>query len=166
MGLTFPSERPVFLREYAAHQYGVLPYFISKTLVEMPVVLGTNFVTFAVSYWIMGLHGNFFIMTILSWLLGLASSSLSLLVGCGVGSVQKAVQLAPLVLIPQMLFSGLFVPVSAIPASLRWIKWIVPLKYSINLLAMAEFSYVHDSTRHCLANNTEAQCHQLIPGDM
>merc|ERR1712048_644317 len=41
--LTFPSERPVFLREYAAHQYGVLPYFISKTLVEMPVVLGTNF---------------------------------------------------------------------------------------------------------------------------
>eukprot|EP00969_Alexandrium_andersonii_P132902 5877610-Alexandrium_andersonii.AAC.1 len=36
--LTFPSERPVFLREYAAKQYRVTPYFLAKTLVEMPVV--------------------------------------------------------------------------------------------------------------------------------
>merc|ERR1712187_1014073 len=155
MGLTFPSERPVFLREYAAHQYGVLPYFISQTFVEMPVVLGTNIVTFVVSYWIMGLHGNIFTMILLSWLLGLASSSLSLIVGCGVGSVQKAIQLAPLVLIPQMLFSGLFIPVEKIPQSLRWVKFLCPLKYAINLLELEEFAYVHQSLAACASEHSD-----------
>jgi len=41
--LTFPQERPVFLREYAARQYGVVPYFVSKTIVEMPVILSLHF---------------------------------------------------------------------------------------------------------------------------
>merc|ERR1712187_510734 len=149
MGLTFPSERPVFLREYAAHQYGVLPYFISQTFVEMPVVLGTNVVTFLISYFIMGLHGNIFIMILLSWLLGLSSSSLALIVGCGVGSVQKAIQLAPLVLIPQMLFSGLFIPVEKIPQSLRWVKFLCPLKYAINLLELEECRYVQPALDEC-----------------
>lgn len=33
---------------------------------------------------------------------------------------RQAIQLAPLALIPQMLFSGLFLPVSKIPESLQW----------------------------------------------
>lgn len=34
--LTFLSERPVFLREYANKMYGIWPYFISKSLIEIP----------------------------------------------------------------------------------------------------------------------------------
>jgi hypothetical protein len=156
--LLFPSERPVFLREYAANQYGVVAYFISKTLVEMPVLVGTQVVTFLVAYWLMGLHGNFILMVLLSWLLGLASASISLIVGCGVASAQKAMQLAPLALIPQMLFSGLFIPVQKIPASLRWVKYICPLKYAIDLLELEEFRYVHDAYDKCVALHGEPYC--------
>jgi len=163
--LTFPNERPVFLREYAAQQYGVVAYFISKTLVELPVVLGTQVVTFLLAYWIMGLHGNFVYLTVLSWLLGIASSSLSLIVGCGVASAQKAIQLAPLVLIPQMLFSGLFIPVSKIPSSLRWVRYLCPLKYAINLLELEEFRYVEDAVNNCEAQYGELACMTKIPGD-
>lgn len=35
--LTFSEERPVFLREQANNMYGVLPYYLAKTLVEFPI---------------------------------------------------------------------------------------------------------------------------------
>ncbi|CAE7759180.1 ABCG2 [Symbiodinium sp. CCMP2456] len=166
--LQFPQERPVFLREYAAHQslcckevwfrYGVVPYFISKTIVEMPVVLLAQIVTFLVTYWWMGLHGSVLLLVLVSWGLGVTSSSLALLVGCGVSTAQKAIQLAPLTLIPQMLFSGLFVPVAKIPLSLRWVRYLCPLKYAINLMTIVEFSYVKENIDNCEQEYSQAQC--------
>jgi hypothetical protein len=143
--LTFPSERPVFLREYAAKQYGVIQYFVSKSVVELPVVFLTSVVMFLITYWVMGFHGNFLMLVIYSWLLGITSSGLSMIVGGGVASVEKAIQLAPLVLLPQMLFSGLFIPVDQIPDSLKWVQYMCPLKYAINLMAGAEFHYVKET---------------------
>lgn len=162
--LSFPAERPVFLREYAAKQYSVAPYFISKTLVEMPVVLVGQIITFLVAYFIMGLHGNFLYEILVTFGLGIASSSLALLIGCGVASAQKAIQLAPLTLIPQMLFSGLFLPVQKIPASLRWVKYICPLRYAINLLTHIEFSYIKDRLDDCVL----PACNPMkeLPGDV
>lgn len=147
--LTFPQERPVFLREYAAKQYGVVPYFVSKTIVEMPVILFAAVLQFLVSYWLMGLQGNFLLLVIVSWLLAITSSALALIVGCGVASVEKAIQFGPLVLLPQMLFSGLFVPINSIPASLRWVQYVCPLKYAINILGMVEFWYVKEELDSC-----------------
>jgi len=163
--LTFPSERPVFLREYAAKQYGVVPYFVSKTLMEMPVVFLTQIVTYLVSYWIMGLHGSFIDLVLIGWALGLASSSLGLVVGCAVSSAQKAIQLAPLALIPQMLFSGLFLPIKKIPSSLRWVQHLCPLKYAIDLAALTEFSYVHDRIDECESGKQPSACLTEHPGD-
>lgn len=163
--LSFPSERPVFLREYAAQQYSVLPYFIAKTLVEMPVVFISNILTYLFSYFIMGLQGNFLGLTVIGWALGITSSSLALVIGCGVASGEKAIQLAPLALIPQMLFSGLFLPVSKIPSSLQWVKYLCPLKYAINLATMTEFHYIKDSMDACESKNPEEECRGLFPGD-
>jgi len=163
--LSFPSERPVFLREYAAQQYGVVPYFISKTLVEMPVVLVSQALTYLIAYWIMGLQGNPLGLVLIAWALGITSSSLALVVGCSVASAQKANQLAPLALIPQMLFSGLFLPVSKIPVSLQWVKYLCPLKYAINLATMTEFQYVKQSMDDCEGSATTAACRALQPGD-
>eukprot|EP00933_Yihiella_yeosuensis_P004369 TRINITY_DN108733_c0_g1_i1.p1 TRINITY_DN108733_c0_g1~~TRINITY_DN108733_c0_g1_i1.p1 ORF type:complete len:672 (-),score=104.87 TRINITY_DN108733_c0_g1_i1:466-2481(-) len=163
--LQFPAERPVFLREYAAGQYGVVPYFISKTLVELPVVFASSFVMFAICYPLMGLHGEFLLLVLVAWTLGIASSSLGLLVGCGVASGQKALQLAPLTLIPQMLFSGLFLPVESIPLSLRWVRFLCPLKYAINLMALVEFKYVKDSIDECQSRYPSTVCKIQHPGD-
>jgi len=159
--LTFPSERAVFLREYAARQYRVAPYFLSKTLAEMPVVLVGQVLTFLVAYWIMGLHGSFAGLVAITWALGVASSSLALVIGCGVASGQKALQLAPLALIPQMLFSGLFLPVEKIPLSLRWVEYLCPLRYAINLLTQLEFSYIRERLGACAGDPRRE-----APGDL
>jgi ABC-type multidrug transport system permease subunit len=156
--LTFPQERPVFLREYAARQYGVVPYFVSKTLVEMPVILVAAALQFLVSYWLMGLKGNFLWLVVVSWLLAITSSALALIVGCGVASVEKAIQFGPLVLLPQMLFSGLFVPINSIPTSLRWVQYICPLKYAINVLGVVEFWYVKKELDSPICQDAQANC--------
>lgn len=37
--LSFPEERPVFLREYSTNHYGVVSYFISRLAMEALVTL-------------------------------------------------------------------------------------------------------------------------------
>lgn len=56
--LTFPLERVVFLRERGTDTYGTIPYFASKLLVEMPVVLFMSFVSMLIAYWALSLGGE------------------------------------------------------------------------------------------------------------
>merc|ERR1712061_934740 len=62
---------------------------------------------------------------------------------------EKAMQFAPLVLLPQMLFSGLFIPVNSIPVSLRWLQYVCPLKYAINAMGVVEFWFVKETIDGC-----------------
>jgi len=162
--ITFPNERPVFLREHAAGQYRVLAYLLAKTLVEMPILAVAQTLQLTVMYFIAGLGGDFFLLVLYAWMLGLAASSIALLIGCAVGTSENAVRVAPLVQVPQMLFSGLFLPVQKIPSSIRWIKTIVPLKYAINLLVSTEFADVVDRWDSCVASKGTLACTAEMPG--
>ncbi len=44
-------ERPVFLREQANKSYRVLPYYVSKTIVEIPILILTPTITLTLIYW-------------------------------------------------------------------------------------------------------------------
>ena len=140
--LGFPLERPMFLREYATGTYGAAPYFLSKTLVEIPVSLIQTTLVFLCTYWTLGFTGNFVFLVLYGTLLGMVAASIALVVGAVADSVQAAMQFTPVIFVPQILFSGVFVPISDIPASLRWVQYLCSLKYAINLVALAEF---HDS---------------------
>lgn len=137
--LSFPLERPVFLREYATGSYGITSYFWSKLVVELPLSLLTFVVSWVCAYWLMELNGNFFELILETWALALVASSTALLLGCCSSNVQVAVQLAPLVFIPQLLFAGFFIAIEQIPAPLRWIQYICGLKFVINLALITEF---------------------------
>merc|ERR1719174_974781 len=95
--LQFPSERPIFLREYAANMYGTAPYFLAKTLVEIPVAFLTSLENWLISYWVMGFSGNFLYLVIISWALTLTASSTALFIGCSVANAQSAQELSPLI---------------------------------------------------------------------
>jgi energy-coupling factor transporter ATP-binding protein EcfA2 len=140
--LNFPLERPVFLREYAVGTYGVIPYFISKMLVEIPMMLLQVTVQFACNYWLIGFNCNFFLLVLLVTLLGSAAASTSILIGSISSDVTVAVQLTPLLFVPQLLFAGFFIPINEIPFWLRWPQYLCTLKYSLNLLMLLEFGDV------------------------
>ena len=56
MILLFPSERPLFVREYANGTYSAFAYFWSKLVMELPLSLITALITFLVCYWLEALQ--------------------------------------------------------------------------------------------------------------
>ena len=142
MLLSFPLERPVFLREYATGTYSAAPYFLSKLMVEVPMSILQSLALFLTAYWLMDLQGVFPYLVLATALLGLVSASVALLIGSISANAQTAIQLSPLIFVPQILFAGIFIPNSQIPSFLRWAQYLCSLKYGINLLTIAEFKTI------------------------
>ena len=49
----------MFLREQANKMYGVLPYFIAKNIMDIPVILITPMLTALINYFAFGLFLSF-----------------------------------------------------------------------------------------------------------
>jgi len=160
----FSQDRPTFLREYAAQKYDILPYFLSKFMVEVPLVLVGQLLAYAIAYPMIGFHGNFFVLIIIAWSLGLSISSLAMLLGCAVNNPESAISLSPLVLVPQIAMSGLFLPMSMIPSYLQWVPLLCPMRYGVSLAALAEFSDIEGVISECEATYSATKCRQLLPG--
>ena len=112
---------------------------LAKILVELPRALASPLAALIAAYFLIDFEANFFILLGIMWLLSLAVASYSVALGAAVSDPEQAQQLAPLVLVPQLLFAGLFVPISAIPDFISWAQYICVLKYAINLGTLAEF---------------------------
>merc|ERR1719218_221713 len=88
----------------------------------------------------MGLQGNFILLVVIAWALSITASSTALFIGCSVANAQSAQELAPLIFVPQILFTGIFIPIGLIPVWLRWLQYLCALKYAINLGCVVEFA--------------------------
>jgi hypothetical protein len=139
--ITFPNQRPVFMREYAAGLYSTIPYILSRFLVDCLVTATTSLFAWLLAFWMMGLNGNFFYFWFITFLLGMAASSMGLVLGSCVSTGRKALLLSPLILVPNILFAGFYLPLQQIVVAIRWIQWICFLGYSVKLLVIAEFAW-------------------------
>ena len=119
--------------------YGVIPYFVAKTMVELPLSYIGCWILFGVSYPFVELHGDINIMVLAAFGLGTASASMALCVAACVVSLEAALQFVPMLFIPQILFAGMFIKMSQIPKYLRWIQHICGLKYAMNIVTAEEF---------------------------
>jgi len=138
--LSFPFERPMFLREYSTGTYGATAYFLSKWIIEIPMALAQCLVQYILAYNLCEFQGDFMIEVLCALGNGLAASSLALVVGCAIPDVKTVTELSPLLFVPQLLFSGFFVRTSMIPLFMRWAQYLCALKYSLNLILLTEFS--------------------------
>lgn len=53
-GMTFQNERPVFLREQANKMYGVVPYYLAKTLTDIPSFIIDPIIATAITFFAIG----------------------------------------------------------------------------------------------------------------
>merc|ERR1712216_590213 len=90
----------------------------------------------------MGILG-LLLMIASTWLMAVSAASMALWVGCIVSTPSSAVQLAPAISVPQILFSGLFLKSKDLPIYLRWVQYVCALKYAINLLCIIEYKDVN-----------------------
>lgn len=160
MLLTFASERPVFIRERASNAYGTFPYFLSKTAAEIPLLILQNLVMWLIAYWMMGLKGHFLVHWCASALVSGASTSIALLVGCIVADAKQAMEAAPGLFVPQILFAGFFVKMDMIPPFMRWIQYICSLKWGTNIAMINEFGDTPDGKKLIEMNDADPD---LVP---
>jgi ABC transport system ATP-binding/permease protein len=107
------KERVIFKREYAAN-LRIIPYVLSKISIQSIVSLAQSLLFVSTVFVIFGLpesgilwEWSFFEMTITTFLVSLAASSTGLLVSSLSPNTEIAMIAAPLLLVPQMLFSGM-----------------------------------------------------------
>ncbi|KAJ3117086.1 ATP-binding cassette sub- G member 1 [Phlyctochytrium bullatum] len=139
----FGEEKVVFTREFGAGYYGLPAYFFSKIMVEMPFQIIFPWVFATVVYWFVGLQNiavKYFIYVLFSILSSCCGFSLGIAIACIFESLETALAAAPLLLMPLMLFSGLFVNNGSIPVYFDWIKYISPMKYAFEGLYKNEFT--------------------------
>jgi len=125
--------------------------------VELPRYLLVSLLTIVTVYWLMGFEGNFFAYILVVFVLSAASASYAVVLGSVVSDPKQGQELAPLILVPQLLFTGLFVPISTIPKWLRWIQYICVLKYGVNLGTLVEFGDCSS-----FRNSTRLECEALL----
>ena len=149
--LTFLSERPVFLREYANKMYGIWPYFFSKSIVEVPFQACVPFLTAVITYFAVGLTDDadrFFLHACVLILDVFCATSFGFFVGCAVTNESAANALISLMILPFILFAGYFVNLDDVYVWLRWIQYISPIRYSTEALVRIEFE---DNNRYTLS---------------
>ena len=137
--LEFPKDRPVFLREYSTNHYRVIPYFIAKLSVEGTITFGQVLSQCLAAYFLMSLRMPFILLLLISYVLAMASTSIGVLIGSLVEDPKVAAELMPVLIVPQLMFSGFFISTDLIPSFLRWAQYLCSLTYAVRLSLKYEF---------------------------
>ena len=153
--LSFPEERPVFLREYSTNHYGVVSYFMSRLAMEALVTFLQILILLLISFFMVGLQSGFFHFLAIEYGLAMSSTAVAVLLGCAVEDPKMATEFLPLLFVPQLLFAGFFVRTDLIPAWLRWAQYLCSLTYGVRLALLAEFG-------ECAKANEMNPCNQLL----
>lgn len=75
-------------------------------IAEVPLTIMTSTVIFLCTYWLLGFSAPFMELTLVVALLGMVASSTSLIIGAMASDVNTALQMTPLLFVPQILFAG------------------------------------------------------------
>jgi ABC-type multidrug transport system ATPase subunit len=140
--VTFPLQRAVFLKEYSGRFYEVLPYYLSKILVEIPFALVFPIIFTCIIYYIVGFNPEFVRLVkqnVVAVILVFCSQMLGVLIGCSFDSIDVALNITPLIFMPLMLFGGFFVNSDSIPKWMTWLEYASPFRYSLEALVRNEF---------------------------
>ena len=126
--LQFPLEKPIFIREHSSGMYDVSAFFFVKTICELPICALQVVIVLLIDYFMSALVGSFGLIYVGALLNAFAAGALAVCIGAFASSPRAAVEMQPLLFLPQFLFAGFFIRITTIPIVLQWIQWIVPLK--------------------------------------
>ena len=140
--LTFPQERVVLVREQHSGTYSVSIYYWSRFFTELPLSLLYPLVFSVICYYMIGFQssaGHFFVFYLTTLLMTLLSMSMGVMLGSAFSNAEVAVSLAPMAIIPLMLFGGFYVNLETSPVWISWIQYISVFKWAYQPLLINEF---------------------------
>jgi ABC-type multidrug transport system permease subunit len=75
-------------------------------------------------------------------MVSLVGNSIGFFTGALFQDVKKATSLAPVLLLPLMMFSGMYNKLNSIPVWISWLQYISPFRYGLHMLLLNQY---HDS---------------------
>ena len=141
--LTFPVERPIMIKDYKEGLYGVVPYFFSKFVAELPVVFLFTLVYSLLSYFATDLnletgdkYFSFFGILFLTHLSGMCIGNFA---GAISPNFEAASVFGSVFAAPLMLFGGFFSNSDSLSTAFEWVKYISPFSRSYEAFILNEF---------------------------
>jgi ABC-2 type transport system permease protein len=108
----------------------VLGYMLGFTVLAL--VQAVEVLVFALAVLRIQNHGNVLLIFGMEALMAIAAVNLGIFLSMFARSEFQAVQFIPLVIVPQVLLSGIIFPVSTEPGPLQWLSNVLPLTYAVN----------------------------------
>ena len=108
----------------------VLGYMIGFTVLAL--IQAAEVLIFSLAVLKIHNQGNVLLIFGMEALMAIAAVNLGIFLSMFARSEFQAVQFIPLVVVPQVLLSGIIFPVSTEPAALQWLSNILPLTYAVN----------------------------------
>jgi len=121
--------------------YNIGPYFMAKTLADAPILFLTPFLATMITYFGINLHRSW--ESIICFYLAevniaFCASSVGYLLSSAFENETTATGLAPVFIMPMMLFGGLLANNSRIPSWLSWLQYCSVIKYGAEVLIQNE----------------------------
>jgi ABC-type multidrug transport system permease subunit len=127
--------------------YGVLPYYISKMLIDIPFLIITQVVFAIVVYWGIGTVKNVWAFIRFSFtvvLLGFTGTAFGHIISALFNQAETAIMVSPLLIIPLSILGGFYTNSNTIPSWVAWIQWVSPIRYGFEALTQNEFTMRDD----------------------
>jgi ABC-2 type transport system permease protein len=105
----------------------IVPYFLVAT-VDLAIVLAVGIGLFGVPF-----RGNPAVFALGALLFLFVTLGMGVLISSVSQNSGQAIQLALMIMVPQILLSGLVFPLSSVPIGVRWIAYLLPLTYFIEI---------------------------------
>ena len=140
--LTFPAERVVYAKEYNSGLYGVIPYYFSKIIIELPFIMLLPWLFIGIIYYVVKFNPDverFFVLGGCIVCVCLLGNMWGIFLGAAIPNPKLALQFAPLVFVPFLLFSGYTTNTENIGIYLKWFEYISPFRYAFEWAVWNEF---------------------------
>jgi len=158
--ITLPIEKAMIKREYGNGNYSVSSFYIARTIVLYVYQTAYVILFSGILYPMIGLQegiDHFLTFLGLFLILGYLAISIGFLFGTFFPNVTAATSIVPMLIIPLIFFSGLFITYENIPVYFVWMYYLSFVQYAYQIVVVNEF--VDREFEPCTA--TELQ----TPGD-
>ncbi|KDO17219.1 hypothetical protein SPRG_17351 [Saprolegnia parasitica CBS 223.65] len=136
-----PLELPIMKREYNGGLYRSYVWYIAKNVSELVMQFFFPLIFLIPVYFMVGFGasnaGLFFTFYLFIALLSSSATGLGYMVSC----IAKTPEIAPiigiLIILPFLIFGGLFINTNNVPVYFRWLEFISPMKYAFRGISRA-----------------------------
>lgn len=105
----------------------IAPYFLVASF-DLAIILGVGTRLFDVPF-----NGSIFVLALGALLFLFVTLGIGVLISSVSANQGEAIQLSLMILIPQVLLSGMIFPIESMAEAIRWISYSLPLRYFIEI---------------------------------